>query len=202
MNPLTVAFSLSEITWKFLHYRNLSWRLVSLCLPFLELEAPVRAPFNFSTLCAEICVNAVIWNCEKFCRTLDSYVQFWVSMHCASQKHDIWSQLRYGVEKLRQRVQRSVPAEQLFIFSTVLFLVVCVPHFSQEDFLYLLRAGNSLTQKRVSCSLTLTDACFRLRITLESSSFVPWLVPKVFPGVSGAYPEWPWIIGFKRNSSS
>ena len=36
----------------------------------------------------------------------------------------------------------------------------------------------------------------------ESSSFVPWLILKTFRDVSGAIPEWPWISGFIRKSSS
>ena len=36
----------------------------------------------------------------------------------------------------------------------------------------------------------------------ESSSFVPWSVPNGFRDVSGVVPEWPWISGFMRKSSS
>ena len=35
----------------------------------------------------------------------------------------------------------------------------------------------------------------------ESSWLVPWSVPYAYPDVSGAVPEWPWIIGFMRKSS-
>ena len=36
----------------------------------------------------------------------------------------------------------------------------------------------------------------------ESSSFVPWFLPYAFLDVSGAVPEWLWISGFMRKSSS
>ena len=36
----------------------------------------------------------------------------------------------------------------------------------------------------------------------ESSSFVPWLALNAFRDVSGAVPEWPWVSGFIRKSSS
>ena len=36
----------------------------------------------------------------------------------------------------------------------------------------------------------------------ERSSIVPWLSPYVFRDVFGTDPEWPWIIGLRRNTSS
>ena len=42
----------------------------------------------------------------------------------------------------------------------------------------------------------------RWRSLWESSSFVPWLVLSAFRDVSGAVPEWPWISGFMKKSSS
>ena len=36
----------------------------------------------------------------------------------------------------------------------------------------------------------------------ESSSFVPWLILHTFRDVSGAVPEWPWVSGFMKKSSS
>ena len=53
----------------------------------------------------------------------------------------------------------------------------------------------------VLCSLTLRDDPFGMRITLGSSSLVPWLVRTRFRDISGAVPEWPWISGFRRKSS-
>ena len=42
----------------------------------------------------------------------------------------------------------------------------------------------------------------RRRSPWELSSFVPWFVPSAFRDVSGKDPEWLWINGFRRNSSS
>ena len=36
----------------------------------------------------------------------------------------------------------------------------------------------------------------------EASSFVPWPILNAFRLISGAFPEWPWISGFMRKSST
>ena len=53
---------------------------------------------------------------------------------------------------------------------------------------------------RVLCSLAAEDACFRMRVTLESSSFVPWFSTFVFRNVPGTVLECVCICWFERNS--
>ena len=51
-------------------------------------------------------------------------------------------------------------------------------------------------------SLALRDPRVRMRITLDSSSLVPWFVPSAFRDVSGVDLEWHKINEFRRNSSN
>ena len=52
------------------------------------------------------------------------------------------------------------------------------------------------------CKLAQRDLRWGWEPFRERSSFVPWFSPYVFRDVSGTDLEWPWISGFRINSSS